>query len=186
MSEQKRYTSQELRQTAGMDFYATKLGLDDRPDLTDEIHSMLRQAAETEEENAVLKANDQNAKGKIKNLVAIVNGLEAKLAETQRRWLCREAACKTCPSRVTKTDGTGRTEHVCDCTKPDDAQAKGSDLIERIKRRIEELGKCSAYEEKNGGTCPACRGEEVTLLNCLDESCPNGAIIAELRKLIET
>ena len=55
MSEQKRYTAQEMRQTAGMDFYATKLGLDDRPGLTDEIRSMLRQAADAEEELATLK-----------------------------------------------------------------------------------------------------------------------------------
>lgn len=152
MSEQRRYTDQEMRDTAQCLHYNSPTKL------TIEAAAMLRQAAETEEE----------------------------LERTRRRWKCREEACKTCPSRVTKTDGTGRTEHICDCTKPDDAQANGSDLIERIKRRIEELGMCSAYEEKNGGTCPACRGEEVTLLNCLDESCPNGAIIAELWKLIET
>lgn len=56
MNEQNnRYTAQELRQTAEMDFHVTKLGLDDRPDLTDEIRAMLRQAADTEEELAELR-----------------------------------------------------------------------------------------------------------------------------------
>ena len=57
-------------------------------------------------------------------------------------------------------------------------------MVERCEKRIEELGKCSAYEELHGGVCPACKGEEVTLRNCHDESCPNGEIIRELKALL--
>lgn len=61
---------------------------------------------------------------------------------------------------------------------------QAAEMRERAENRINELGKCSLYEEKNGGTCPAWRGEEVTFDNCLDESCSCGAIIAELRDLL--
>lgn len=61
---------------------------------------------------------------------------------------------------------------------------QAAEMRERAEKRINELGKCSLYEEKNGGACPAWRGEKVTLYNCLDESCSSGAIIEELRGLL--
>lgn len=63
---------------------------------------------------------------------------------------------------------------------------QAAEMRERAEKRINELGKCSLYKEKNGGACPAWRGEEVTLYNCLDESCSSGAIIAELRGLLRS
>lgn len=45
MSDRK-YTADEMLQVASMDFHAVKLGMDDRPNLTEEIKGMLLQAAE--------------------------------------------------------------------------------------------------------------------------------------------
>lgn len=42
----KEYTAEEMLEVASMDFHAVKLGMDDRPNLTEEIKGMLLQAAE--------------------------------------------------------------------------------------------------------------------------------------------
>lgn len=140
----KRYTSDEMRE---MEPFAvvvkmTKYGPVKETKKTNDLRAMLLQAADLEEElkrsiadahaalaerdalQAQLAENDAKWASRVElqkccteTVQNELNQVRALLDETRLKWSCHEKACKTCPCQASKTDETGRTRHLCDCTR---------------------------------------------------------------------
>ena len=130
-----------------------------------DIVDILRQAADAECELVTLKArvaelelykkrveediraawkSAEDEKSKREEVEIERDSLKTSLAETRRKWLCHETACKTCDCRVSKLDKTGRTDFLCDCSKQDGVTA--NDIVGAAKAAcvgiVSELLKC--------------------------------------------
>ena len=175
MSE-KRYTSEEMREMEPLAVVVkmTPYGPVKETKKTNDLKGMLLQAADLEEElkrsiadthaalveRDALKAQLAESDAKWASRVELqkrctetvqneLNQVRALLDETRRKWLCHATACKACPDRVSKTDATGRTDHLCDCTRQ-----------EQVAERLALNGaQFDTYDEALAAFLKFCRNE---------------------------
>lgn len=88
---------------------------------------------------------------------------EFELTETRLKWLCHETACKTCPCRASKTDETGRTRHLCDCTRNEMVLGHPEKNCAKFATYDDALAAFRQFcQNENGVPCDGCPYEGTT------------------------